>query len=132
MSLLAQLIAKEEGYGIPGSVPTRDNNPGDLRHSPHSFHTAAAPDAIGEIDNPEDGWSDLELQLQRYAKRGYTLTEMLYGRVDPATGELEYAFAPPSENNTVAYLEFLCTGLGVPASTLVSDALKIPGDHQDE
>jgi hypothetical protein len=33
---LARLIAQEEGYGIPGAVPTRDNNPGDLHHSPHS------------------------------------------------------------------------------------------------
>ena len=131
MTKLAELIAKEEGYGIPGSLPTRDNNPGDLRHSPHSFHTAAAPDAIGEIDNPEDGWSDLELELQFYAglhpgdprnrpPPGLTLEQAIY------------EFAPPSENDSVGYLNYVCTGLGVPASTLVSDALKIPGDHSDE
>jgi hypothetical protein len=120
MSKLAELIAKEEGYGIPGSLPTRDNNPGDLRHSPHSFHTAAAPDAIGQIDNPADGWADLELQLQRFAERGLTLEQAVE------------IFAPPSENDSVGYLAYICTGLGVPATTLVSDALNIPGDHSDE
>jgi len=132
MTKLAELIAKEEGYGIPGSVPTRDNNPGDLRHSPHSFHTADAPDAIGEIDTPSDGWGDLERQLRLYAERGFTLQEMIYGRLDAATGEYIEAYAPPNENNSAAYLTYVCTGLGVPASTLVSDALKIPGDHADE
>lgn len=28
--LLAQAIAKAEGFGVPGALPTRCNNPGDL------------------------------------------------------------------------------------------------------
>src|SRR6185437_4031555 len=38
VTLLARLISREEGFGIPGALPTRDHNPGDLRHSPHSAH----------------------------------------------------------------------------------------------
>ena len=114
MSKLAHLIATEEGYDIPGSLPNRNNNPGDLRHSPHSFHTADNPNAIGKIDNPADGWADLERQLQLFADRGLTLYDMIH------------TFAPPSENDTAAYLQYVCRGLGKPSYTLVSDALKVP------
>jgi hypothetical protein len=107
------LIAQEEGYGIPGALPTRDNNPGDLRHSPHSFHDPDAPDAIGKIDTPEDGWADLQRQLQLYADRGLTVAQAIY------------QFAPPSENNSAAYLKFVCEGPGCYEDTPVAQALKI-------
>jgi hypothetical protein len=113
MSKLAELIAQEEGFNVPGSLPNRDNNPGDLRHSPHSFHTASDPNAIGQIDTPADGWADLERQLQLYAQRGLTLQQAIY------------EFAPPTENNSQAYLDFICQGLGVPSTTSVANALEI-------
>ena len=120
MSKFAELIAKEEGYGIPNTLPTRTNNPGDLRHSPHSFHTADAPDAIGRIDNVEDGWADLERQLQLYADRGLTVAQAIY------------EWAPPTENNTAQYLAYIVQGLGCTSDTLVSEALKIPGSNLNE
>jgi selenocysteine lyase/cysteine desulfurase len=113
MTLLARLISKEEGFGIPGALPTRDNNPGDLRHSPHSSHTPDAPDAIGKIDSVADGWADLERQLQRYAERGLTLAQMVE------------AYAPDSENDSAAYLAFLCKGLNLSPETPVAEALKL-------
>jgi hypothetical protein len=112
MSKLAHLIAKEEGYGIPGSIPTRFNNPGDLRHSPHSFHSGDR-NSIGEIPTIEDGWADLERQLQLYGERGLTLQEAIY------------EFAPPSENNSEQYLHYVCQGLGCQPDILVTEALKI-------
>lgn len=115
-SELAYLIAKEEGYFLPGSLPNRQNNPGDLRHSPHSFHTPSDPNAIGDIDTPEDGWADLQRQLGLFAARGLTLRQAIY------------EFAPPSENDSEGYLAFVCTGLGCTADTSVTDALKIPFD----
>lgn len=113
MSKLAQLIAKEEGFYVPGSVPNRLHNPGDLRHSPHSYHTADALDAIGSIDNDTDGWADLERQLNLFADRGLTLEQVIY------------EYAPETENDSAAYLTFVCQGLGCDASTPVSEALKL-------
>lgn len=113
MSKLAQLIAKEEGYGIPGAVPTRDNNPGDLRHSPHSSHEGEGPDDIGIIDSDADGWADLERQLQLYAERGLSLRDAIY------------EFAPPSENDSERYLNFICSGLGCQPDITVREALQI-------
>ena len=111
MSKLARLIAQEEGYGIPGSLPNRDNNPGDLRHSPHSFHNALDPNGIGQIDTPQDGWADLERQLQLYAQRGLTLQQAIY------------EFAPPVENDSARYLAFVCDGLGLTPGDSVETAL---------
>ena len=110
---LASLVAQEEGYGIPGAIPTTHNNPGDLRHSPHSDHSADAPNAIGQIDTPQDGWSDLERQLEIYAAHSMTLRAAIY------------AFAPPNENNSEQYLQFVCDGLGCSPDIPVSEALKI-------
>ncbi len=114
MSKLARLIAQEEGYGIPGTIPTLDNNPGDLLHSPHSFHPDDDPDSVGKIDNPADGWADLERQLKLFAERGLTLREAIY------------EYAPPTQNNTEGYLKFICDGLGLPDTYTVAQALEIP------
>lgn len=133
MSKLAVLIATEEGFFIPGSLPERDNNPGDLRHSPHSFHPPGDPNAIGDIDTPADGWTDLETQLNRFANRGLTLEQMVRGLPAPASiGDpqhpIEYVggYAPASDgNDTEGYIDFLCRGLGCGPATLVKDALLI-------
>ena len=112
---LAQLIAKEEGYGIRGAIPTVDNNPGDLRHSPHSSHEGEGPDDIGIIPNMNDGWADLERQLQLYAQRGMTLAEMVS------------EYAPVKDGNDPnSYLAFVCNGLGLLPTATVEQALTIP------
>jgi hypothetical protein len=114
MTLLARLIAKQEGFGVPGSIPTRRHNPGDLRHSPHSSHDGEGSNDIGEIDDDADGWADLEHQLQLYAARGLTLREVVY------------CYAPPSENDSAEYLHFICDGLSLSPDTPVAKALEIP------
>lgn len=112
--LLAVLIARREGYGVPGKIPTTHNNPGDLRHSPHSDHDADELEAIGDIDTPEHGWQDLIRQLHLYASRGLTLEVMI----------TKY-YAPSNENNSAAYLAFVCKEIGLKPHTFVSDALTI-------
>lgn len=113
MSKLARVMAQEEGFYVAGSVPNRDHNPLDLRHSNHSSHAGEGPNDIGIIDNDADGWADAERQLQLYASRGMTLAQMVY------------TLAPPSENDTEQYLDFVCKGMGLPETTSVADALKI-------
>lgn len=116
MSKLAKLIAQIEGFGLRGTIPTVRHNPGDLRHSPHSWHPADAPNTIGYIGNDADGWADLERQLKIYADRGLTLREMV----------AEYAPRADGANQPDKYIEFLCHGLGgFPADGLVADALKL-------
>ena len=111
MSKLAQLIAQREGYGIAGDIPTTHNNPGDLEHAPGETHDTGSP--IGEFIDPSAGWAALEGQLQKYADRGLTMQQMTY------------IYAPPTENDTDGYLDFLCQGLGCQPDTSVKDALLI-------
>lgn len=115
MSKLAEAIAHEEGFFIPGSLPNRDHNPGDLRHSPHSFHPVD-PNAIGVIDNDQDGWADLERQLGLYAARGLTVEQCIN------------EYAPPSENDSAGYLAYVCRYVGCQPTDLVSQVLTIKGD----
>lgn len=113
MTKLAKLIATMEGFYENGTKPQRFNNPGDLRHSPHSQHSADK-NGIGQIDTVAHGWEDLERQLQLYADRGLTIQEMVF----------DY-YAPPSENNSAEYLSYVCDGLGLQPTAQVTDALKI-------
>ena len=114
MSLLAYLIAKREGFGIPNAIPTIRNNPGDLRHAPGEMHAPGAPNGIGSFDSVAAGWAALEMQLRLYAQRGLTV------------GQMVALYAPPTDNNdTSQYLQFVCTGLGLPPETFVSVALKL-------
>jgi len=121
MTLLAKLIATEEGFFRAGKlpdVPQRDNNPGDLRHSPHSSHAGEDPNAIGEIDTVADGWADLERQLQLDADRGLTLSQAIY------------EWAPPSDgNDTARYLVDVMAGFppgSVGPGTPLSQVLHFP------
>jgi hypothetical protein len=115
-SKLAALIAQQEGFGIAGALPTRNMNPGDLRHAPLEEHPANAPDSIGSFADVQEGWDALQRQLQLYADRGLTLQQAIY------------EFAPPSENASASYLQFVCNGLGCSPDTLVSQALGVPND----
>jgi hypothetical protein len=110
---LAQLIAQQEGFAIPGSLPQRQNNPGDLVHAPGETHAPGEPDGIGSFHSVQAGWDMLERQLALYAERGLTLQQMVN------------VYAPPPENDTQAYLNFLCQGLACSPDTLVSQALEI-------
>lgn len=111
MSKLAEAIARFEGYGRPGAIPTVRHNPGDLRHSLHSSHEGIGPNDIGIIDNDADGWSDLDRQLRLYASRGLTLAQAIH------------EFAPPTENDTDRYLKFVCEQTGHSPDTPLTEVL---------
>ena len=126
-SLLAQLMARQEGFGIKGAIPTVRHNPGDLRHSPHSQHPGGPEHAndVGTIDNDDDGWADLERQLQWYANEGLTLRQMINVYCGlPANASM--GMQAPDNNNVKAYLAFVCNGLGMPSTAPVKLALAIP------
>lgn len=129
MSKLAIAIAKNEGFFVSGSLPQRDKNPGDLRHSNHSSHEGEGSNDIGIIDTVADGWADLERQLKIYAARTITL--------DPETREscaprlmnlhdLAFTYAPPADHNpTSAYLNSLCSQLDATPEMTVAEALAL-------
>jgi hypothetical protein len=120
MSLLAQVMSTMEGFGVPGAIPTVRNNPLNLRHGPNATHPQDDPDGIGYYATVELGWADGERQLGLYAERNLTLQAAIY------------EFAPPNENDSANYLNFVCQGVGCSPDTLVSAALTIPGTDPTE
>jgi hypothetical protein len=103
LMILAQAIAKREGFGIPGTVPTRLNNPGDLMYA---HQDGALPHGVTGTDgrlrvyaafaSVMDGWRALYNQIRLDAGRGLTLAEFI-GKYAPAT----------DHNNTSSYLSFV-------------------------
>jgi hypothetical protein len=84
---LALAIAKAEGFGVPGSVPTVRHNPGDLKLNGN---------AITTFDTDADGWEALHRQIDRirdgrsdYYAVGMTIPEM--ARVWTATEQSDWA-----------------------------------------
>lgn len=131
MTKLAQLIAKQEGFGKPGAIPTIRHNPGDLRHSPHSSHTGIGPNDIGIIDTDDHGWQDLDRQLRLIAidYPGITLADTIQGQRDSLGNVRPKGYpgwAPASDhNNPEVYINFLAGGLGVVSTTALSTVLLI-------
>lgn len=65
---IAQAIAKAEGFGIPGAIPTLANNPGDLTAGDAgSFPTLGTMNEEGVIHfaNLADGWTRLYVKVTR-------------------------------------------------------------------
>jgi hypothetical protein len=107
---LATLIARMEGWGIPNVWATLNNNPGNLRNVGQTG-AVGTNGGYAVFSSPEAGWTALEKQLQYNANRGDTVQTFIT------------SYAPPSENDTGNYLNFLTSGLGVPASTPLSQVL---------
>jgi hypothetical protein len=112
---LADAIAHQEGFYVQGSLPQRNNNPGDLRHGNGEVHPDNQPDAVGSFPDVPTGWAALERQLNIDAGRQWNL------------GRLIYTYAPPVENNSANYLANIIDilGQGVTANWLVSDVLAL-------
>jgi hypothetical protein len=110
---LANLIARMEGWLVPGSLAQVNNNPGNLRYVGQAGTTGSYK-GYATFSTPEAGWSALERQLRLDAAAGDTVATFIN------------SYAPPSENDTGNYLRFLVAGLGVPASTPLTSVLGQP------
>jgi hypothetical protein len=81
---IARAIARAEGYGVPGAIPTVRNNPGNIKGSDGVIKTYATP---------EEGWAALYRQVtmmftgeSRFYNASMTLAEI--ARI--YTGEARY------------------------------------------
>lgn len=102
---LAQYIYQMEGNG-PNTLATKNNNPGNLRTSPYAIGSNGG---YATFDSMEEGWNALYYQITLDQSRGLSLRDFIY------------KYAPPSENNTVNYLSFIATKLGLSVDTPLGD-----------
>lgn len=97
--------AAEKTAAAPAGAQTplglRQNNPGNLR----SWGQNTVRNGFAAFGSPAEGLSAMAGQLTRYARRGLT-----------SVRDIITKYAPPSENNTAAYIAEVAKRMGVDAS----------------
>jgi hypothetical protein len=101
-----------EGYNTAGSVANRNNNPGNLRYVTWSTRKSGLDSRNFAIyPTSEDGFNDLYDFLHAKANDGHTVASLMN------------LYAPPSENDTANYVNYLAQELGVNPNTKLSTLL---------
>ncbi len=111
---IAQAIGQQEGFGVAGARPTRNNNPGDLRNWPPGYPTDDAGFTI--FPNAETGWAALEQDIQEHAagNPGQSLQTWI--------GE----YAPASDgNDPIGYAASVAAAVGATPETTFQE-LAVP------
>ena len=94
---LQNAIAKKEGYYLKGTLARRNNNPGNLVYAGQSH--AVRSGRWAKFDTVEHGFQALGAQIKLDAKRGMTLEQFIY------------KYAPPHENDTLGYIQYVAKQL---------------------
>lgn len=115
---LIEAIAHIEGFYTVGSRPNRNNNPGDIQYG--SFAKMNGADRIEEgvehprfahFPTPEVGFAALHALLSGPTYSGLTIEDAID------------RYAPPSENQTSSYVDYVCHQCGCQKTDLVKDVL---------
>jgi hypothetical protein len=88
--------------------PQETNNPGNLRYAKQTESTGPDEHGMAIFPNPWAGWRALHRQITLDRKRGMTLAQFVA------------KYAPPNENNTSAYLEYVCDAMNSEPDTPLS------------
>lgn len=102
--------------GIVAPKGERNNNPGNIRYvASIQWQGQTGDDGTGYavFDTPENGIRALGHQLRTDINRGQNTVALIIG------GDLSqgfYGYAPPNENNTIAYINDVSQRLGVDAN----------------
>jgi hypothetical protein len=97
--ILANALAKAEGYGIPGAIPTQANNPGDLELGDLGYGTIQAQggNPITVFPDAASGMTALQAQAQAIL----TGSSKYYGP-DQTLSDIGTTYAGPGEGQTWA------------------------------
>jgi hypothetical protein len=110
VELLACAIATQEGWFTAGTMPSRLSNPGDIRFAGQA-NAQRDPSGFAKFSSGPAGITALFRQLWLQVSTGQTVREIVY------------AWAPPSENNTAAYLANVLKWTGLDADVPVLQLL---------
>lgn len=133
-----EAMACQEGFYVEGDRPQRNNNPLDLTWSTEARKFGATKgDRVspGGLDgyagmavfsDALTGWRAAQAWLGVPA-RFDSNKELMAGYRGATLKQVIYRFAPPSENNTEAYLAFVCKATGLAETdVLTTEMLAIP------
>jgi hypothetical protein len=119
---LLEAIARIEGFFVPNSRANRNNNPGNIQwgefaQANGATRIEAIPPGVQEparfayFPTAEIGFSALHSLLSGPSYSGLTIEEAIN------------KYAPPVENNTNGYVEYVCRAVGCQPTDLVSEVL---------
>jgi hypothetical protein len=103
---IAEAIAKAEGFGVPGAIPT-------IRHNPGNIRSLQAPYPIATYSSDAEGWAALYKQVGRMVAgsalypKGWTIEQV----AQRYTGEARY----------MDWARNVARELGVPTTTVFSE-----------
>lgn len=113
---LAAAIARAEGFGVRGSRPTRNNNPGDIRTAgvryPGQRRIAAGRYVV--FATPADGWAALQAQIVRILE-GRSRYYTLHTTINQMSRRYAETWQP--------WAKQVARGLRVPGTTTLGDYL---------
>lgn len=116
---LAEAIAREEGFGVPNSRSTRNNNPGDLEYGAFAKQYGAdrletplfhKPARFAHFPSAVEGFAAMRALLKLHYS-GLTIKQMLN------------KYAPPVENDTNLYIYNVCKWTGLTEDTVIDQYL---------
>jgi len=103
---IGNCIASAEGFFVEGALPSRDNNPGDLRRAPW-LQEPVISEGFWQAPSLAAGIAGLHHQIALDISRGQTLRQLIY------------SWAPPTDGNkTETYLSETVRRLGVQGFTV--------------
>jgi hypothetical protein len=113
MLTFIEAIARQEGFNIPGSLPNRHNNPGDIEDGPFAqSHGALPPNGhrFATFPDADTGFGAMRALLTEHYL-GLTVAAALC------------KWAPPIENNVSAYQANVCLWTGLTPETVLTKEL---------
>lgn len=117
-----QAIGQFEGFGTPGTIATRQNNPGDLMYGPFAQSQGATGAGTGNIaifPNSQTGFAAMDQLIQNYASQGYNIQDLIKTWA-PANAP---GNTPESTQN---YINYVSNKTGVAPNAPVSSAAQNP------
>lgn len=124
VNALASAIQTQEGY-YPGSLAYVNNNPGNLVYAGQPGATQGAG-GFAAFSSYNGGLTALKNQITLDATRGTDIN----GNPTTTTGQLLTSWAPPSQNDTAAYISSVATQTGydpdAPLSSLGAPGISAP------
>jgi hypothetical protein len=125
--LLLEAIAHEEGFYKVGSRPQRNNNPGDLVYGNESirFGAVSSDGRFAIFPDLLTGWNALRrwLSIPAIIKNGLLEGGYLGATIEQAI----YRFAPPTENRSDLYLQYVTSMTGLDSHQILTlEMLEVP------
>lgn len=115
-----QAVAREEGFYIDGSRPSRLNNPGDIEwgkfaqaHGATRIEQGTPSPRFAYFPNPTTGFAAMRALFQAPSYKGLTVEAALN------------RWAPPVENNVSAYLANVCEWAGCQPTDIIDDLVTL-------